>query len=117
MFQDPLRNASPRLDAGLDANAERISRKTAGLPETLLAEYIVCSKPTCHCSCDGTRHGPYWRRFWREAGRTRSAYVRRADVDATRRAIAVWRRSHPSLRAVRRELRELRSLGKEACLW
>jgi hypothetical protein len=101
----------------MDAKPERFSRKREGLPGTMLAEYVRCGKPTCHCRPDGSGHGPYWRRFWREGGRTHSAYVRRADVDATRRAIAQWRRSHPSLRAVLRELRGLSSLGKEAGLW
>lgn len=104
-------------ETGMDTKPERFSRKTAGLPGTLLAEYIRCGKPSCHCMCGGPRHGPYWRRFWREDGRTRSAYVRGADIDTTRRSIAQWHRSHPSLRAVLRELRELSRLGKEAGLW
>jgi hypothetical protein len=101
----------------MDAEPERFSRKTAGLPGTLLAEYIRCGKPTCRCMHDGTGHGPYWRSFWREGGRTRSAYVRRADVDATRLAIAQVRRSHLSIRSLLRDLRALSTLGKEAGLW
>jgi hypothetical protein len=105
------------LEASTVTKAERFSRKTAALPGTLLAEYIRCGKPTCHCRRDGRRHGPYWRRFWREAGRTRSAYVRCADVDATRRAIAQWRHTHPSMRSLLHELRALNSLCKEAGVW
>ena len=95
----------------------QFSRKTTELPGCLLAEYVRCGKPTCRCVTGGPQHGPYWRRFWREAGRTRSVYVRQADVDATRRAIAQWQRTHPSLRSLLRDLRALTSLGKEAGLW
>jgi hypothetical protein len=101
----------------MDAKSKRISRKTAGLPGSLLAEYVRCGKPNCRCANSGARHGPYWRRFWREAGRTHSAYVGQADLDATRHAIEQWRRSHPSLRSMHRDLRTLSTLGKEAGLW
>jgi hypothetical protein len=101
----------------MDAKPKRISRKVAGLPGTLLAEYVRCGKPTCRCMREGPGHGPYWRRFWREAGRTRSAYVRHADVELTRRAIDQWRHTHPSMRSLLRDLRTLSTLGKEAGLW
>lgn len=37
---------------------------------TLRRQYVLCGKP--HCV---RRHGPYWYAFWKEGGRTRSAYV------------------------------------------
>jgi hypothetical protein len=83
----------------------------------LVAEYVRCGKTACRCMRGGPGHGPHFRRFWREAGRTRSAYVRQADVDATRQAIAQWLRTHPSLRSLHRDLRALTSLGKETGLW
>jgi hypothetical protein len=101
----------------MDAKPEQFSRKAVGLPGSLLAEYVRCGTPTCRCMHTGPAHGPYWRRFWREDGRTYSAYVRRAEVDATRRAIAQWHRTHPSLRSLHRDLRALGALGKEAGLW
>jgi hypothetical protein len=96
---------------------EQISRKAVGLPGSLLAEYVRCGTRTCRCMRAGAPHGPYWRRFWREDGRTRSAYVRQAEVDATRLAIAQWHRTHPSMRSLYRDLRALGALGKEAGLW
>ena len=96
---------------------EQMSRKTTGLPGTLLAEYVRCGKPACRCMSGGPRHGPYWRRFWREGGRSRSAYVRRTDVEATRQAIAQWRLSHLSVRAMLREFRALNAICEEAGLW
>ena len=101
----------------MDASLERISRKTLGLPGSLVMEFIRCGKPTCHCMRGGLGHGPHFRRFWREDGRTHSAYVRRAEVDATRRAIAQWHRTHPTLRSLHRDLSMLSALGKEAGLW
>jgi hypothetical protein len=101
----------------MDARPERLSRKTTGLSGSLLAEYVRCGKFTCRCMNGGQQHGPYWRRFWREDGRTRSAYVRRNKVEAVRRAITQWHHTHPSLRSLHRDLRALGDLGKEAGLW
>ena len=85
--------------------AQRFSPKTdvAPLPGSLHAEYARCGKPTCRCA-GGDRHGPYWRRFWREGGRTRSQYVRQVDVPAVAAACARYREVHPSGRAFRRQL-------------
>ena len=96
--------------------AEQISPKMAPLPGSVHAEHSRCNKPTCRCT-QGQLHGPYWRRFWREGGHTRTAYVRRADVDATRQAIARWRLSHLSVRALLREFRALNAIAEEAGLW
>jgi hypothetical protein len=97
-------------------NSMQFSTKVAPLPGSLHARYARCGTPTCRCA-RGDLHGPYWRRFWREDGRTRSAYVGQADLDATRHAIEQWRQSHPSIRSLLRDLRALSTLGKEAGLW
>src|SRR5262245_41250446 len=86
--------------------SEQISRKTAGLPGTLLAEYVRCGKPACGCMSGGSRHGPYFRRFWREGGRTRSVYVPLAQVAQVDAACARYRQLHMSRRAFRRMLRD-----------
>ena len=38
---------------------------------TMQLELVRCGKPACK-SCP---HGPYWYRYWKEKGRTRSKYV------------------------------------------
>jgi hypothetical protein len=38
---------------------------------TMQLELVRCGKPACR-SCP---HGPYWYRYWKESGRTKSKYV------------------------------------------
>lgn len=78
------------------------------LPGSLQVWYVRCGTAGCRCA-RGELHGPYVRRYWREDGRSRARYVRRADLAATQQALAAWRRVHPSLRSL---LRELRALGR-----
>ena len=70
-------------------HSEQFSPKTqlarAPLPGSIHAEWIRCGKPGCHCA-HGELHGPYWRRYWREAGRTHKAYVRLEEADQIRAA-------------------------------
>lgn len=75
------------------------------LPGSLHAEYSRCGKPTCHCA-PGELHGPYWRCFWRENGRTRSAYVRLADVEDVSEKCARHLLLHLSLRRARTLVRD-----------
>jgi hypothetical protein len=53
------------------------------LPGAVCAQWVRCGRPGCRCA-RGQPHGPYFYRFWREAGRLRKAYVRRADVAQVR---------------------------------
>ena len=96
---------------------EQIYPKTDRLPGSLQWERRRCGKARCGCMNGGPLHGPYAVRVWSEAGRTRRAYVRRADVEATRRAIARWRLAHLSVRALLREFRALNAIAEEAGLW
>jgi len=79
------------------------------LPGSLHARFVRCGKVGCRCTT-GLLHGPYWRLAWREDGRTRWRYVRRRDVPEVRRALVRWRQCHPSLRTLRRDLRDLRRI-------
>jgi hypothetical protein len=79
------------------------------LPGSLHAAWVRCGKAGCRCAW-GELHGPYWRRQWRERGRTRRAYVKQADVEQVLAGLAAWRESHPPARALRQELVELRRL-------
>jgi len=76
------------------------------LPGTVHAEYSRCGKRSCHCA-QGRRHGPFYRRFWREGGRTRSTYVPLAEVPDVVAACARHAELHPSRRAVQRMVRTL----------
>ena len=97
--------------------SEQIYPKMDRLPGSLQPEWKRCGKPRCRCMNGGPRHGPYLTRRWRAGGRTRKEYVRHADVEATRRAIARWRLTHRSVRALLREYRALNAFAEEAGLW
>ena len=92
-------------------NRERFLPKTTTdvLPGSIQVRFVRCGKPGCRCM-HGALHGPFFRRVWRDQGRTRARYLPLADLDETRRAVAAWRQRHPSGRALRRELRMLRRL-------
>ena len=78
----------------------------------LRAELVRCGKPTCRCA-SGERHGPYLYRRWREGGRQRRQYVKPADAERIRAALAEWRRLHPPARSARDVLAELRRLFRQ----
>ena len=93
----------------------RIVHKTPAvepLPGSLHAAWVRCGKAGCKCA-RGMPHGPYWRRQWREDGQTRREYVKRADVERVRTALAAWRERHPPARALRQELADLRRLLRQ----
>ncbi len=91
----------------------QLSTKVTPLPGSLHARWVRCGTPGCSCRTAGERHGPYWRRFWREHGRTRSVYVPLDQLEEVRLGIALWRQCHPSARSLRRELRALMRLMQE----
>jgi hypothetical protein len=47
---------------------------------TVCFQYVRCGREWCHCMKGGSLHGPYLYRFWREEGRLRKRYLRRATV-------------------------------------
>ncbi len=49
------------------------------LPGVIRPQMVRCGKPGCKCE-QGALHGPYFYRFWREAGRLRKQYVARDEV-------------------------------------
>lgn len=60
---------------------------SSSLPKTLAGvvcqQFVRCGRANCRCRL-GQPHGPYFYRFWRDRGRLRKAYVRRADVTRVR---------------------------------
>jgi hypothetical protein len=57
------------------------------LPNTLAgsvcAQSVKCGRPNCRCA-RGQLHGPYYYRFFRERGKLRKRYVRKAEVEEVR---------------------------------
>ncbi len=87
--------------------------KVEPLPGSLQVRYVRCGTPTCHCRRNGSLHGPYVRRFFRDAGCTRSVYVPLAEVPLVAAACDRYHDRHPSRRAVRRLLQDLTRLSDE----
>src|SRR5215470_14403096 len=89
------------------------------LPGTVQAQEVRCGKPNCRCA-SGKPHKAYYR-FWREKGKLRKVYVRRADVERVRGACEAWAECEratkamvngPAGDAIRKEMRDmLRSAG------
>lgn len=70
----------------------------APLPGTVQRQRVRCGKANCKCA-RGELHAAHYR-FWREGGRLRKAYVRRAEVERTRAACAAWKRADAEVSAV-----------------
>ena len=75
----------------------------AELPGTVILQRVRCGKPSCRCASGDPAdlHGPYPYRFWREHGTLRKAYVRRDDLEATRRACRARQDAERQQRATR----------------
>ena len=89
-----------------------VSPKTAPLPGSLQPEWKRCGKPGCRCA-RGELHGPYFYRYWYEAGRRRKAYVSRDRVPTVAASIARWQELHPPVWSIRQLLAELRRIEEE----
>ena len=90
----------------------RSVRKIVPLPGVLRAELVRCGKLSCRCA-SGERHGPYLYHRWRDQGRQRRRYVKPADAEPVRAALAAWRRLYPPARSTRELLAELRRLFRQ----
>jgi hypothetical protein len=95
-------------------NTEQPSPKNlpAVLAGSVHAEYSRCGKPSCRCAT-GERHGPFYRRHWREAGRKRSRYIPLADVPDVVAACQRHAQLHMSRRALRRMIRDVERCSDE----
>jgi hypothetical protein len=81
------------------------------LPGVVCAQRVRCGKPICRCS-RGEGHLAYYR-FWREGGRLRKCYVRRADLAAVRAACVERQREHRELSEAWQQWRRLVSIVRE----
>lgn len=82
------------------------------LPGVVCAQRVRCGKPGCRCA-DGQGHLAFYR-FWREGGRLRKRYVRRADLAAVRAACEARQRERRELAEGWQQWRELASVVREA---
>ena len=83
-------------------------------PGTIHEQRVRCGKINCRCAW-GELHRAFYR-FWREGGRLRKAYVRRAELEHARAACEAWRENNAAVLAmvrgpegadVRREIRQM----------
>lgn len=86
---------------------ETKSKKTLPktLPGTVISEHKRCGKTNCRCAgTDRSRlHGPYFYRYWREAGRLRKEYVPKELLAQTRAACATRQAEWKARLQMRRE--------------
>jgi hypothetical protein len=83
------------------------------LPAAICTQYVRCGKPGCKCA-RGELHGPYFYRFWREGGKLKKVYIKKADVARVRDLCQAKRRIRQMLntdfdrwRNLQLELREV----------
>lgn len=79
------------------------------LPKTsaICRQFRKCGKPGCKCNA-GDLHGPYFFYFYRENGRLRKKYIRKAD------AAALWE-DYTFVRAIEKNRRDERRRYTELC--
>lgn len=58
---------------------ERIGRMQDVLIGNLGDAYLPCNKGNCKCT-RGEFHGPKWMLTWKEEGKTKTLYIRQAEV-------------------------------------
>jgi len=89
-------------------DAEGFDSLMEPLPGTVCEQFIRCGNPGCHCRT-GERHGPYYYRVWRGAGRTiHKVYIKRPDVARVRRQCESHLALSTGLRAAMTRARLLR---------
>lgn len=81
------------------------------LPGVVCAQWRKCGKPGCRCA-RGDLHGPYFARFWRQDGRLRKTYVRKADVEDVRGRCQARRQAQAECVAAMNQVREMLSFLK-----
>jgi hypothetical protein len=77
------------------------------LPGVVCRQWVRCGKAGCRCA-KGQRHLAYYR-FWREHGRLRKSYVKRADLETVRARCEERRRAGKALAAGWAQWRALRA--------
>ena len=96
------------MSQGTNDNPEPLPKT---LPGAVCAQRVRCGKPGCRCA-RGQGHLAYYR-FWREGGRLKKRYVRRADLAAVRAACAARRRESRELAEAWQQWRQLVAVVRE----
>jgi hypothetical protein len=99
------------LDSVLGINAQGALPKM--LPGTVHEQWVRCGRDNCRCSGGQDRtqlHGPYYYRYWREDGRLRKEYIKRADLESVTAACNA-RLAH--LQRQRDAIREIMQIVKD----
>ena len=86
-----------RRQAHLNATIAKLKRELLQLgdlrPGTLSAQYNVCGKAGCACKADPPRkHGPYHQVSFTWQGRSRTHFVRRAQLKTVRQQLRNYAR-------------------------
>src|SRR4051812_11268586 len=86
----------------MDGEKNRQETLPKMLAGTVHAQMVRCGRHGCRCE-QGTLHGPYYYRFWREDGQLRRAYVKACEVAEVRAACAAARMQGKQERQERQE--------------
>ena len=82
------------------------------LPGVVCRQWVRCGRKNCRCA-HGRPHGPYHYRFWRDGGRLRKAYVRRADLELIQARCRARLQFRQDLRTGWAQWRQLAALTRE----
>jgi Family of unknown function (DUF6788) len=117
--RETRKKAGPRTVECLNKMASMSAETKSGdsLPKTLpgvvCEQWKRCGRKNCRCA-GGAMHGPYFYRFWRQAGRLRKAYVPRDAVADVRCQCKARQEEKRILSAARKEWREMMHFLREA---
>jgi hypothetical protein len=81
----------------LKSRIEQIKGQLSALgnfrPGSLSQQYNVCGKPDCRCKATPPKkHGPYYQLSYSWKGRSKTQFIRRNEVAATREQLQNYRR-------------------------
>lgn len=100
----------PKEGQAHEEDCTESSPKIQALIGAVCAVKKRCGRANCRCQ-RGVQHGPYFYRYWRQAGRRRKRYVKKADVSEARAACFEHRRQRELAREVQRQsMRQWRNL-------
>lgn len=89
-----MRPSREALEARIAQLQQEIVSLGADLqPGILTQQYNVCGKPGCRCKADPPqRHGPYYQLSFTRQGKSRTQFVKAADLRLVRRQVRNYQR-------------------------
>src|SRR5262245_29996843 len=82
------------------------------LPGSVQRQWVRCGRPNCRCA-RGRLHGPFYYRFWRDAGRLRKQYVPARQLSDTRARCQAHRQERVARKMAWSTWRRIRDLLRE----